>query len=149
MQTESECGNGSDDWPAAAHTWSLMRHYITNGACRYMYWNMVLDETGSSTWGWKQNALVTVIRADHRVRYHPEFYLMKHLSAFVQLGAKRISTGDSPDALAFANPDGTTIVVLANFSGGTETAKLKISDKTYSISMPDTSIATARFPSGG
>ena len=149
MQTESECGNGANNWDAAAHTWSLIHQYIANGASRYMYWNMVLDETGLSTWGWKQNALITVLRADHQVRYNPEFYLLKHLSAFVQLGARRIGTGDSPDALAFANPDGTIVVVMANFSGAAETVELEWSKKTYHLSLPDRSIATAQYPAGG
>jgi glucosylceramidase len=147
MQTESECGNGSDNWGDAAHTWSLIHHYISNGVGSYMYWNMVLDETGSSTWGWKQNALITVNRAQHKVRYNPEFYVMKHFSAFVRLGAKRIGTGGSPDALAFANPDGAIIVEMANFSGAAESVKLNLAGKIYGFSMPNTSIATVQVPS--
>jgi glucosylceramidase len=148
MQTESECGNGSDDWPAATHTWDLIHDYITHGVSSYIYWNMVLDETGLSTWGWKQNALVTVIRHAHRVRYNPEFYVMKHLSAFVRTQATRIGTGDSPDALAFRNPDGTVIVVVANFSGAAKTLHLKNGGKAYILPLPDISIATVQLPPG-
>ena len=43
IQTESECGDGSNDWKAAEHTFGLIRHYFTNGANAYMYWNMILD----------------------------------------------------------------------------------------------------------
>jgi glucosylceramidase len=147
MQTESECGNGSDDWPAAAHTWDLMHHYITHGAGSYCYWNMVLDETGSSTWGWKQNALVTVLRREHRVRYNPEFYLMEHLSHFVQANATRIGTGgDWPDALTFHNPDGTTVVMTANFTAAQERISLHAGGKSYAINLPATSIATMHLP---
>lgn len=32
MQTETECGDGSNDWAAAEHTFALMRHYFNNGA---------------------------------------------------------------------------------------------------------------------
>jgi glucosylceramidase len=32
METESECGDGSNDWKAAQHTWGLFRAYIGNGA---------------------------------------------------------------------------------------------------------------------
>lgn len=48
MQTETECGDGSNDWAAAEHTFGLMKHYFSNGANAYMYWNMVLDKTGKS-----------------------------------------------------------------------------------------------------
>jgi len=34
MQTETECGDGSNDWAAALHTWSLIKQYLTNGAGR-------------------------------------------------------------------------------------------------------------------
>jgi glucosylceramidase len=147
MQTESECGDGSDDWQAAGHTWNLIRDYIADGAGRYIYWNMVLDETGSSTWGWRQNALVTVLRKEHRVRYNPEFYLMEHLSHFVQLKATRIGAeGDWPDSLAFRNPDGSTIVLMGNFTAQDVQIHLGSRQKSYRFLLPTTSIATATFP---
>jgi len=147
METESECGNGSDDWKAAAHTWELFRTYIGNGAGIYTYWNMVLDETGLSTWGWKQNALVSVLRRDHRVRYNPEFYLMKHLSHFVQPGAVFVETdGTWPDALAFKNPDGSIVVLVANFTDKTAKPTLKIGRNTFAPELPAPSIATLVIP---
>ena len=149
MQTESECGNGSDDWGAAAHTWDLIHHYITNGASRYNYWNMVLDETGLSTWGWRQNALITVLRGKHKVRYNPEFYLMEHLSHFVQLKAVRIGVGgDWNDALAFRNPDGGIVVLTANFTGADTSVRLSWQGKSYSLKLPNISIATVELPAG-
>ncbi len=148
MQTESECGNGSDDWKAAAHTWSLVRDYVSNGARgSYMYWNMVLDETGLSTWGWKQNALVTVDRHNHAARYNPEFYVMKHLAHFVLPQARFLAArGDWPDTLAFRNPDGTVAVLLANFTGQPATVTLRVAGKAYAVTLPDTALATAVLP---
>lgn len=61
MQTETECGNGENNWKSAEYTWSLINHYMNNGANSYMYWNMVLDSTGVSTWGWKQNMMIGLI----------------------------------------------------------------------------------------
>lgn len=60
MQTESECGNGQNNWNSAEYTWSLIRQYIGNGANSYMYWNMILDDSGKSTWGWSQNMIISV-----------------------------------------------------------------------------------------
>src|SRR4030042_2256456 len=100
MQTESECGNGSNDWNAAEYTFSLIRHYLENGANSYMYWNMVLDETGKSHWGWKQNSLITVNSLTSEVTLNPEYYLLRHLSYFVLPGARRIETsGEYGDLL--------------------------------------------------
>jgi glucosylceramidase len=100
MQTETECGDGSNDWAAAEHTFGLMKHYFENGANAYMYWNMVLDDTGKSRWGWKQNSMISIDKTSGKVTYNPEYYLMKHLSYFVEPGSKYIPVND-PNCLAF------------------------------------------------
>lgn len=112
MQTESECGNGSNDWKAAEHTFELMKHYFRNGANAYMYWNIVLDETGKSQWGWKQNSLISIDSKTGQVKFNPEFYLMKHFSHFINKGAYNIGTSDE-NCLAFKNP-GSTVIIYYN-----------------------------------
>ena len=92
MQTENECGGGTFDWNAAEYTYSLIRRYIGGGAGSYMYWNMVLQDRGTSTWGWNQNAMIVIDSKTRKVTYTPEFYIMKHLSHFVQPGAYKIKT---------------------------------------------------------
>lgn len=115
MHTEAECGNGSNDWAAAENTWWQMSHYLRNGARNFTYWNMVLDDTGVSPWGWKQNALISVNPRTREVEYHPEYYLMKHLSRYVEPGASRVVLEDADDdILAFVNPDGKRVVVTVN-----------------------------------
>jgi glucosylceramidase len=110
MQTETECGNGSNDWVAAEHTFDLMKHYFKNGANAYMYWNMILDQTGKSQWGWKQNSMISIDKASGEVVYNPEFYLMKHLSYFVEPGSKYIPVNSDPNCLAFVK--GKNLVVF-------------------------------------
>lgn len=114
MQTETECGNGSNDWAAAEHTWELILHYLTNGANSYMYWNIILDETGKSQWGWKQNSMISVDTKGRRAIFNPEFYLMKHLGHFIKPGSVRYVTEGWNDALAFKNPDGKIVVLMYN-----------------------------------
>ncbi|HLF34009.1 MAG TPA: glycoside hydrolase family 30 beta sandwich domain-containing protein [Cyclobacteriaceae bacterium] len=115
METESECGDGSNDWKAAEYTFGLIRHYLENGANSYMYWNMVLDETGKSRWGWKQNSLITVDRASKKITFNPEFYLFKHFSYFIEPRAQRIVTrGNRKEVAAFKNPSGSVTVVIYN-----------------------------------
>jgi len=60
LQTENECGDGENTWTYAGYVFELMHHYITNGVNGYVYWNMVLPPDGCSTWGWRQNAMITV-----------------------------------------------------------------------------------------
>ncbi len=115
MQTESECGNGSNDQSAAEYTYSLICHYFKAGVNSYMYWNMVLDNYGLSTWGWKQNAMITIDRFKLDVFYNQEFYVMKHMSHFVKPGARLIkTTGDDDLILVFENPDGQIILIAGN-----------------------------------
>lgn len=114
MQTESECGDGSNDWDAAMYTWGLIKHYFNNGANTYLYWNPILDETGKSQWGWKQNSLISVNSKTGEPTFNPEYYIFKHVSGFVKPGARKIETSGYEDILAFENPDGKEIVILAN-----------------------------------
>ncbi|NJM17030.1 MAG: hypothetical protein HC896_18115 [Bacteroidales bacterium] len=122
MQTETECGNGSNDWEAALHTFGLMQHYFNHGANAYMYWNMVLDETGRSRWGWKQNSMITVNSQTKEITFNPEFYLMKHFSSFIGQGARRIGVSDS-SCLAFMNK--ASIVVICYNNGPAKNKPLK------------------------
>ncbi len=115
MQTESECGNGSNDKAAGLHTYGLLCHYLKRGANSYLYWNMVLDKGGYSTWSWAQNALVTVERAKGLATYNFEYHVLRHFSRFVQVGARRLLTlGKDEQALVFLNPDATVVVVAQN-----------------------------------
>lgn len=115
IQTESECGDGRNSWEYAEYVFHLMWAYFQNGAAAYTYWNMILAEGGLSTWGWKQNSLVT-ISEDGAVTYQPEYYLMRHFSAFVKPGAVRMGLKGnfSGTALAFENPDQSLAVILLN-----------------------------------
>ena len=143
MQTENECGNGSNDWAAAEYTFSLIKHYLDRWTNSYLYWNMVLDETGRSTWGWKQNSMITVNKTSHEVRYNPEFYVMKHFSYFVQPGAYRISTsGDWSNKLGFLNPNGEIIVVVWNSDNSNRTVTIKIGDDMVHPVVPANSFNT-------
>lgn len=115
IQTENECGNGDNDWGAAEHTYELMKKYITGGAGLYMYFNMVLGDDCRSSWGWKQNAMVVVDTKNKKATFTPEYYAMKHVSRYVQPGAKRLITlGNDYSLMAFENTDGSRVVVVYN-----------------------------------
>ena len=75
---------------------------------------MALPKDSISTWGWKQNSLVSVADGDYT--FTPEFYLIKHFSAFVKEGAVMLSTeGDGSSCVtAFENPDGSCVAVVMN-----------------------------------
>lgn len=113
VMSEQECGNGRNDWAGAAHSWELMKHYLGNGVGIYDYWNISLIKNGLSHWAWRQNSLVVVDEEQRSYELSIEYYLLKHVSHYVQPGAKRIVL-DHDNALAFANPDGSVIFVTSN-----------------------------------
>jgi glucosylceramidase len=115
MQSETECHNGDNSWPQAQRLYSHMKRYLDCGANAYFLWNMVLNETGKSSWDWRQNASITVHRSSGKVTYNGEYYVMRHFSQFVKPGAKRVeTTGAWGDKIAFVNPDGSTVLVMGN-----------------------------------
>lgn len=115
MQTENECGDGKNTWTYAQYVFSLMRHYLRNGSESYTYWNMVLKTEGESTWGWHQNAMITIDPMTRKAILNHEYYVMKHVMHFVKPGAVRreIEGTWSGNSLVFENPD-HELIILAN-----------------------------------
>lgn len=115
-QTENECGDGSNGWPYAHYVFGLFRHYLVNGANGYFYWNMVLEQGGESTWGWKQNSMISIDKTRRRVIYNPEYYVMRHFSGLMRRGARRVGlTGSlAGNAVAFENPDRSIVLNVNN-----------------------------------
>jgi len=147
IQTESECGYGSFDWQAAEYTFSLMRFYLNHGVNVYTYWNMILDETGKSTWGWKQNALITINQTSGRVTWTPEFYLFKHVTHFVPKGSVKLeSFGCFDDAVAFRDPAGRVVLVVVNNQWGPKNLSIQVGDHGFDVPLPPKSFSTFVFP---
>lgn len=114
-QSEQECGDGKNDWAYCCYAWTLMKHYLDNGANAYMYWNLSLDKDGFSRWGWRQNSLISVDLQKKSFVYNFEYYLLKHVSHFVIPGARLLATNDTTaNVLAFVNPDKSIVVVVRN-----------------------------------
>jgi glucosylceramidase len=144
-QTEQECGDGKNDWRYCRYAWTLAKHYLRNGASAYLYWNISLQKGGVSRWGWAQNSLVTVDADTRTYTYTHEYYLMKHLSAFVRPGARRLETvnwSGHDNQLAFANPDGSTVVVMQNDLCEPLTVRIRVGDSVVAPTLPADSFST-------
>jgi glucosylceramidase len=135
-QSEQECGDGKNDWSYAGYCWDLMKYYLRTGASGYIYWNISLESGGESHWGWPQNSLITVDRATKTHRFNHEYYLMKHVSHFVQRGARCLNVhGTFNDALTFLNPDCSVVVILRNESAQEKAIDLTIGETKIMGSM--------------
>jgi glucosylceramidase len=144
-QTEQECGDGKNDWRYCRYAWTLMKHYLRNGASAYLYWNIALEKGGVSRWGWAQNSLVTVDAEARTYAYTHEYHLMKHLAAFVRPGARRldaVSWSGYENQLAFANPDGSTVVVIQNDLAEPLPVRIRVGGSVVAPTLPADSFST-------
>ena len=143
--TESECGTGKNDWAEAEHTWELIKHYFDHGCSVYEYWNLALQADCMSTWGWKQNSLVIVDpAAPGGWRYSPDFYVMQHLSKYVKRGAKFLPLGEKKDAIAFRNPDGSTVLLAHNGGKTPKVLRFKAGGALYAVQLAPGALATLK-----
>ena len=142
MQTENVCGEHENDWSSLERTWEAVTHYFRNGAHSYMYWNMILDETGKSSWGWPQNSMVIIHKDTKEITYTDEYYLMKHLSRFVQPQTRVLKTSDMSRYLAFRTGEKELVIVFYN-PEEKKNLSVKIQDATLNLPIPAKSINTA------
>lgn len=135
VMSEQECGNGLNNWEGAMHSWDLQRHYLSNGVTQYYYWNTSLAEDMPSRWGWFQNSLVTVNESEKTWKFTPEYYELKHLSHYIQPGAKRLLLEGSTyeDMLGFINPDGTIALIIANQTEEAINLNIQIAEESLGV----------------
>ncbi len=147
LQTENECGDGRNTWAYAHHVFGLVQHYLANGAVGYAYWNMVLQPGGASTWGWKQNAMITADPASGDVTFNPEFYVMKHFSRFIGPGAVRVEVSGplSANAVAFEHAGGRRVAVVANPLATGRPCVVADGDAAWSVDLPAQSFLTLEW----
>lgn len=143
FQSEQECGDGQNAWSYTGYCWQLMKHYFRSGASGYMYWNISTENGGKSSWGWAQNALVTVDADAKTYRWSPDYYLLKHLTHFVDVGARALElSGTCDDALAFVNPDGTVAVLLRNELPHPQSVQVQVGGRGVEVELPADSMGT-------
>ncbi|WP_282124527.1 glycoside hydrolase family 30 protein [Algibacter mikhailovii] len=142
MQTENKCGEHENDWTSVARSWKDLVHYFNNGTGSYMYWNMVLDETGESAWGWPQNSMVVIDKDSKNITYTDEFYLFKHVSHFLQPGDHYLKSSEGKNHLAFQLKDGRVMVLVNNPEKAIKQLNLKVGSQTVSVAVQPSSINT-------
>jgi glucosylceramidase len=81
-------------------------------------WNLLLDEKGGPNLGpFNCGGVVTIDSKTHQLTRSAQYWALAHYARTVQRGARVIATSPSfpgVDHVAFANPDGTFVLVLVN-----------------------------------
>lgn len=147
LQTETECYNGANSWDEGQNTFQKIIEDINHFANGYTFWNLVLNEKSSSSWGWKQNSLLKIDSQAEKISYNPEFYSLKHFAHFVQPGAVRIGLSalveiGGEDALfsdknvvAFRNPSGELILVAGNRSPQALPVTVRVGNRSAKLTL--------------
>ena len=144
MHTEASCENGKNTVAQAQNRFSEMIGKFNAGCDNYAYWNMLLDESQKSGWGWAQNSLVTIDRASGGVRYNPDFQPVCLVSrvvrpGFVRIGAAFHGAKDSKfstPVAAFQGPNGEIVVLAQNRSSEPAALNLIADKRTIRVVLP-------------
>jgi len=138
------------------HDWSLGERYgismirdLNNGTVGWTDWNVLLDEKGGPNH--VQNYCFAPVHADTRsgeITYTSSYYYIGHFSKFIRPGARRIACSSSRSSLfstAFANADGTAVVVVMNKGEKPVNYFLWINGNAAEVVSPPRSIQTLVF----
>jgi glucosylceramidase len=92
FHTEGDCFNGENSFEQASRRLAEVASYINSGATTYTYWNMILNETTQSGWGWAQNSLIVIDRTKKTIQYNPDYNALYIISHFIKPGDVRIAS---------------------------------------------------------
>ncbi len=146
LETETECDKGENSWPWAMKTFDHAIDDFNNFANGYMYWNMILNEKATSSWGWHQNSMLILDGTAQKIIYNPEFYALKHFGNLVQPGAVRIKlTGGPAHAVAFRNPAGDCVVTFSNDTKTPATIGIELNGSAAKVDAPAQSMNSVVF----
>ena len=149
FQSEQECGDGTNSWSYTGYCWQLMKEYFRNGVSGYMYWNISTLKGGLSSWGWAQNSLISVDGEAKTFRYTHDYFLLKHLTHFVDVGARLLeASGTCDDALAFLNPDGSVALLVRNELAHAQLVQVQVGARSFAVELPADSMGTVAIRTG-
>ena len=149
----TECSGG--EWtPKFADVLGWMTDRLIIGAANNwsrgtLLWNLALDPAhGPHTGGCEDcRGVVTIDPKSGAITRNVEYYVLGHASRFVLPGAYRVATvkrGDSVEAAAFLNPDGSRVAILHRKSGDGPVA-VALDGVRYAIALPSGAVATLRW----
>jgi glucosylceramidase len=147
--SEQECGRGTNDWHYTRYGWDLIKRYFNAGAGAWHYWNMAMPLDGLTGWGWPQNALVSVDTKAGTYSLTNDYWLMKHLSAYVERGARFVPATSFlgfENQLAFKNPNGDLVIIIQNDLATPHSVGIAIGGKQITPTLPADSFNTIVIP---
>jgi glucosylceramidase len=136
------------DWTNWAGTFAGV---LNNWARSITSWNLVLDEKGNPNIGpFPCGGVVTVDSGTRKVTQSGQYWAFAHFTKHVKRGAKVFATnglGDTAGKLShvgFRNPDGGSVVVLANHGPQTR-VQLVMGAQMLTVELPADSVETLQW----
>ena len=136
---------------------NIILNDLEAGASAWIYWNMILDETGGP-WAIspihgnpdpnEQHPVVIINRKNKQITYTGLYYYLTHFSKFVRPGAVRVQTSGSAEgvrAMSFALPDGTIVSQLINSRKEDADLNEVYQGRQIHIVLPAISITTVKW----
>lgn len=146
MHTEGVCHDGDNSASEAMDRFGEVFDWLYGGTENFCYWNMVLNETSTSAWGWKQNSLVKVDRPSGTVTYNNDFAPMALFGRFIRPGDRllEVTTTGGLTAISVENND-RLVVFLQNNDASPTSRVISISGRAVPVELPAESICAFVF----
>ncbi|MEI6865316.1 hypothetical protein [Flavicella sp.] len=128
LHTEGNCFGGENSVNQAFSRFDEVASYINHGVPNFCYWNMILNETGTSGWGWKQNCLINIDRENKTVTYNPDYAAMSLFGRFMQAGMKRIASASWYNGTITLADDKNVYLFIKNDSESVKTFDIWLKD---------------------
>jgi glucosylceramidase len=136
---------------------NIILNDLEAGASAWIYWNMILDETGGP-WAIspihgnpdpnQQHPVVIINRKNKQIIYTGLYYYLTHFSKFVRPGAVRVQTSGSAKgvrAMSFVLPDGSIVSQLINSRNEETVVNETYQGRQIHIVLPAISITTVKW----
>lgn len=114
-----------------------------------LLWNLALDEkAGPQNGGCSDcRGVVTINQVTGQVTYNEEYYILGHVTKFVDPGAYRVDSGLSdyrlPSQVAFLNPDGSLVLIVQ--ADAPVSFEVRWNGKFFSYQLPAAGVATFKW----
>ncbi|WP_405607922.1 glycoside hydrolase family 30 protein [Polaribacter sp. Asnod1-A03] len=146
MHTEGRCDDGKNSMKQARKRFSEVSDWLNSGSENFCYWNIILNETSTSGWGWKQNSLININRTSGELTYNSDYAPISLLSQYIRPGDQSlvVNTPENKKAIAVKNKD-RVVVFLENNEAMAATQNIELKGKTYAVNLPAESLCAFVF----
>lgn len=122
---------------------------LKNWARCILSWNLVLDENGRPNIGpFQCGGVVTLNSKSQELTRSGQYWAFAHYAKVVQRGARVVATNGTVSGVehvAFANPQGDTVLVLTNSASAAQTVRCRCGGKAVDVSLPADSVTTLQW----